>query len=461
MISINIIEASRLLSEVRELKSEGCRFVHMCETADENGAAQIVYFFDRGGQLETFRTDVPEIKKIESITPDYPAASIFEKEIAESAGVEFIHSAKGALAHAERDAKGRLPFGPQNPLIAEPVLFDLGVSEGKITDAVPVTGFMYKGAEKLAEAGGCGKAAVIMERICGSSSFGHSWGICAAIEAAKNIRLPERALYLRTILMEMSRIQSHINMLAETADAAGFESAAAHFWTVRERVLDLLEEMTGGRIIHSICRPGGLRRDIDNGLIEAAAEEIAEIKDEVSRLAEIFLEDASVLDRLAGTGYADREMLLSLSAAGPVIRGSGIVQDARTEDRLGVYGQLSFEPAVEEAGDCAARCRVRVKEILQSADMIAEAAGKLPSGAVCIDNHGSENGEAAVRLELADGEAVYYVKCSGFGGISKVSVRTATRMNLAAVTEILRGCEIEDAAPVIKSADLKISGMER
>ena len=226
-MNINIIETSRLLSEVRELKYEGCRFVYMCETADENGAAQILYFFDREEQLTTFKIDVPEVKKIESITSDYPAAAIFEKEISENTGIKFVHTAKCTAAQGVCDAKGRLPFGPQNPLLAEPVLFDLGIAEGKITEAVPVTGFMYKGAEKLAEAGGCGKAPVIMERICGSNSFGHSWGICAAIEAAKNIRLPERALYLRTILMEMSRIQSHINILAETADAVGFESIAA------------------------------------------------------------------------------------------------------------------------------------------------------------------------------------------------------------------------------------------
>src|SRR5512136_3105707 len=177
-----------------------------------------------------------------------------------------------------------IPFGPQHPVLPEPVHLDLVVEDEKVIEARPSIGFVHRGLEKLAETKDYIEFVYVAERICGICSFIHGQTYCQAIETIMNIPVPPRAVYLRTVWGELSRIHSHLLWLGLMADGMGFESLFMHSWRVRERVVNIIEATTGGRVIFGSCKIGGVRRDIENGELKAIA---AKLQDYTKEYREI------------------------------------------------------------------------------------------------------------------------------------------------------------------------------
>ena len=150
-----------------------------------------------------------------------------------------------------------IPFGPQHPVLPEPVHLDLVLEDEVVVEAIPSIGFVHRGLEKLVEKKDFKQYVYIAERICGICSCGHGMGYCEAVENVMGIEVPRRAAYLRTIWIEMSRLHSHLLWLGLLADAMGFESLFMESWRLREKILDMFDLTTGGRIIFSVMCVGG------------------------------------------------------------------------------------------------------------------------------------------------------------------------------------------------------------
>ena len=354
-----------------------------------------------------------------------------------------------------------IPFGPQHPVLPEPVHLDLVIEDETVIEAIPSIGFIHRGLEKLVETRDYNQMAYVIERICGICSFGHGWGYCAAVEGAMKVEVPERAEYLRTILEELSRLHSHLLWLGLLADGFGFESLFMHCWRIRETILDILEKTTGGRVIFSICKVGGMRKDIDNDTLNEIVDIINGLKGEIEEITRVFIEDTSVKNRMCGVGVLSKEDAEELCAVGPVARGSGIVQDMRMTEGHGVYDKLDFKPVIEEAGDCYARCRVRIGEIFQSIDLITKAVAMIPDGPVSVSVKGNVDGEFITRIEQPRGEAFYYAKGAGSKFLKRMRVRTPTNMNIPALVKTLQGCDLADVPILILTIDPCISCTER
>ena len=157
-----------------------------------------------------------------------------------------------------------IPFGPQHPVLPEPLHLDLVVEDEKVIEAIPQIGFVHRGLEKLVETRDYNQFIYVCERICGICATGHSVGYAETVERLMGIEIPKRAEYLRVIWHELSRVHSHLLWLGLAADAFGFESLFMHCWRLRERVLDIFEKTTGGRVILSVVKVGGVHRDIDD-----------------------------------------------------------------------------------------------------------------------------------------------------------------------------------------------------
>ncbi len=354
-----------------------------------------------------------------------------------------------------------IPFGPQHPVLPEPIHLDLVVEDETVVEAIPSIGFIHRGLEKLVEKKEYTEMVYVIERICGICSFGHGWGYCAAVEGAMGIEIPERAAYLRTIWHEMSRVHSHLLWLGLLADAFAFDSLFMHCWKLRESVLDLLEKTTGGRVIFSVCVPGGVKKDVDEATLKEIVDTLNGIKAEIKELTDVFMEDVSVKNRLCGVGVITREEAIELGAVGPVARGSGVVQDMRLAGE-GVYDKLGFEPVVEEGGDCYARCIVRIRELFQSIELIEKAAELIPEGELRVPVKGKNvDGEFVTRLEQPRGEAYYYAKGAGTKFLERMRVRTPTNMNIPALLKMLQGCDIADVPILVLTIDPCISCTER
>ena len=155
-----------------------------------------------------------------------------------------------------------IPFGPQHPVLPEPIHLDLVLEDEKVVEAIPKIGFVHRGFEKLVEKMDFNELVYVADRICGICAFIHSMAYCQGMEAVMAVEVPPRAVYLRTIWSELARLSSHLLWMGLMADAFGFESLFMQSFRIREKIVDMLEEMTGGRIILGVCRVGGVRRDV-------------------------------------------------------------------------------------------------------------------------------------------------------------------------------------------------------
>ncbi len=353
-----------------------------------------------------------------------------------------------------------VPFGPQHPVLPEPIHLDLVLEDEKVVEAVPSIGFIHRGLERLAETKDYTEMVYVAERICGICSFIHGQGYCQAIEVLMKIEVPRRAEYLRVIWGEMSRIHSHILWLGLFADAFGFESLFMHSWRVREKLLDIVEETAGGRVIFGSCKIGGVRRNIENDKIKSVVARLKEIERECQPFLDTYRSDSSVKYRTEGVGRLSADDALALGAVGPTLRGSGIASDTR---KLGyaIYNDLNWEPIVEQGGDCFSRGMVRCREVTQSFDLIYQAAAKIPDTAVEVPVKGNPTGEYFSRVEQPRGEVVYYVKGNGSKNLERFRVRTPTFANVPPLVHMLKGCELPDVPVIVLTIDPCISCTER
>lgn len=353
-----------------------------------------------------------------------------------------------------------IPFGPQHPVLAEPIHFDLVTEDETVVDAIPVIGYVHRGLEKLVEKKDFIEYTYVAERICGICGYMHGFGYCHTIEQVMGIEVPERAQYLRTIWAELSRINSHLLWLGVAADAMGFESLFMHSFRIRENILNMIEATAGGRMIFGCVKIGGVRRDVPSDELRNIVALLGELEPKIREITEVFLKDYSVENRLRGVGVISKEEAYQLGMVGPMLRASGVASDTR-KIGYGAYKDLTFEPVVETAGDCYARCSVRVREIFESIDLIRQLVQKTPEGPIEIKVKGTPNGEFFGRIEQPRGEVIYYVKGNGSKFLERFRVRVPTFANLPGMIKMLKGAQIADVPTLIVTVDPCISCTER
>ena len=356
-----------------------------------------------------------------------------------------------------------IPFGPQHPVLPEPIHLDLVVEDEVVLEAYPQIGFVHRGLERLVQTKDYNQFVYVAERICGICAFGHSMGYAETVERLMNLEIPERAKFLRSIWHELSRIHSHILWMGLAADAFGFESLFMHCWRLRERVLNVFEKTTGGRVIFSVVKVGGVQRDMTDDQLRDMVATLDGICDEYRQIMNAFLHDSSVANRTVGIGVITKDEAAALSMVGPFLRASGIGYDVRNL-KTGAYSALeNFEPIIDTAGDCYARMKVRALEVIQSIDIIKELIAKIPQGDIAITVKGApeDGAEACNLVEQPRGECYYYAKGNGTKYLERMRMRTPTSQNLAGMATALKGCDVADVNMIILTIDPCISCTER
>lgn len=353
-----------------------------------------------------------------------------------------------------------IPFGPQHPVLPEPIHLDLVLEDETVVEAIPSIGYVHRGLEKLVEKKDFLQFTYVAERICGICSFMHGMAYCMAVESIMDVKIPERAEFLRTIWAELSRLHSHTLWLGLLADAFGFESLFMHSWRLREQILDIFEQTTGGRVIFSVCDIGGVRKDIDSETLKKILVAMDKFEHDITEITDVFINDESVKHRTVGVGVLSKQAAIDIGAVGPMARASGVNMDMRTQG-YGAYGKIKFEPIVETAGDCYARTAVRIREVFQSIDLIRQCIALMPEGDIKVKIKGNPNGEHFTRVEQPRGEVLYYVKSNGTKNLDRFRVRTPTFANIPALLETLKGCQLADVPILVLTIDPCISCTER
>ncbi len=353
-----------------------------------------------------------------------------------------------------------LPLGPQHPVLVEPLQLKLTLRDEVVEEALPRLGYVHRGLEALVRKKDFHQMCRVAERVCGICSAIHGMTYCRALEALLGVTPPDRAEHLRVAWSELHRMHSHLLWLGLLAEAMGFESLFMQLWRVREEIMDLLELTAGNRVIISVNRIGGVRRDVTDRQAGEVHRVLERVERRVRDLRGALLEDRAVQERLLGKGTLSSGQALSLGLVGPTLRACGVAQDVRMTG-YSAYGRLGFEPVTETGGDCLARTRVRFREVLQSAGLVRDALEGLPEGEVSVRVRGKPDGEALVRAEQPRGEVVYYIRANGEKHLERMKIRTPTFANLAALPRLLPGLDLADVPLVLLSLDPCIACTER
>lgn len=353
-----------------------------------------------------------------------------------------------------------IPFGPQHPVLPEPLQLKLVMEDDKVKEALPSIGYVHRGLEKLAELKDFNQTVFIVERVCGICSFMHSMAYARGIEDIMGVQIPERAEFLRVIWAEIGRVQSHLLWLGLLADSFGFESLFMEVWKDREKVLDIMEMTTGNRVIISANKVGGVTKDLTDEHLKAILKVVDELEIELKEVEKVFINNYSVKHRTVGVGIFTTDDAIQCSAVGPVAKASGLKLDIR-QTGYSAYKYLDFETVVEKDGDCYARTVVRIRELYQSYDLIRQAIAKLPKGELSVLVKGNPNGETISRIEQPRGEAIYYIKANGTKNLERLKIRTPTFANIPSLMKMLPGSLLSDVPVLILTIDPCISCTER
>jgi ech hydrogenase subunit E len=349
-----------------------------------------------------------------------------------------------------------IPFGPQHPAFLEPLNLNLKLSEETVIGAEINYGYNHRGLEK-ALTSDFRRSIYMCERVCGICSFFHSTAYCQSLESLFQVQVPERARYIRVIMMESQRLTSHLLALGHTAEAIGFESLFMQLFRERESIMRMVNEISGNRVHYSMNTIGGVRRDIS---VEQQADVVSRmdgLEVHFEELAEIFEKDPSIRERTIGKGVLTEEIARSYGVVGPVARASGLAQDLRET----YYQGLDFRPVVREEGDAYARSMVRVGETFRSIGLIRQAVLELPGGPLQVQVKGNPTGEAFSRLEAPRGELLYYVKAKGTADLERIKIKTPAFVNVAALSAMVPGGEMADVPVITVSVDPCICCTER
>jgi Ni,Fe-hydrogenase III large subunit len=337
-----------------------------------------------------------------------------------------------------------IPIGPYHPALEEPYKIELTCDGETVRKARLQIGFNFRGIEWLAERRNYIQDIALLERVCGICSNVHTLAFCLAVERLAGIAAPERAQYIRVIVAELERLHSHILWAGIAAEMIGFQTLFMTCFALRERVMDVLEAISGNRVNYAMNCIGGVNRDITDPEPILAA--VREIEQEVSRtLIPLFTTNRTVRARCSGVGMLTCAQAIAWGAVGPTARASGVAQDLRRATPYAVYERLAFETPVESNGDVLARVVVRAQELVESCHIIEQALRQMPPGPL----HGASfietpPGEAVARIEAPRGELFYYVASDGSDTPLRVKVRTPSFVNMPLVQLIVSGASLAD-----------------
>ncbi|MCD6509567.1 MAG: nickel-dependent hydrogenase large subunit [Thermoprotei archaeon] len=355
-----------------------------------------------------------------------------------------------------------IPVGPQHPALKEPIRFIFQLDGEIVVGAEPRLGYAHRGIEKLAEHRTYVQALYLSERICGICSVAHTTCYVETAERVFNVEAPPRAKYIRVIVSELNRIHSHLLWLGILAHEVGFDTLFMYTWRDREMVLDLLEMITGNRVLYAINMIGGVRHDITPEMADKARKVMDYLEERTKYYKRVAEEDPVFNNRLAEVGILSPSDARRLCAVGPTIRGSGVKTDIRRDDPYSAYDEVPFNVITYDEGDALAKTLVRIDEILESINMIRYALDHMPGGEISVRvPMRPPPGEAVGRVEAPRGELFYYIKSDGTMRPYRFKVRTPTLANIPALCRMLEGIFVADIPVVVASIDPCIACMDR
>ena len=271
-------------------------------------------------------------------------------------------------------------IGPQHPATHGVLRFKVSLEGETIKKIDAHCGYIHRGIEKLCESSTYPQTLGFTDRLDYLGAMQNRHALCMCIEKALGIEVSERIQYIRTIMDELQRIDSHLLFISCLCQDMGALTVFFFGFRDREKVLDILEQTTGGRLIQTYNTIGGVQADIHPDFVRKVKDFIGYMRSKMNEYDEIFTGNVIARQRLIGTGVLSREDAISFGTTGGTGRASGWACDVRKRHPYAMYGKVDFKEITFEEGDCFARYMVRVKEIEQSLNIIEQLIDNIPEG---------------------------------------------------------------------------------
>jgi len=382
-----------------------------------------------------------------------------------------------------------LNMGPQHPSTHGVLRLLLELDGETVINCIPDIGFLHTGIEKNMEAKTYQKAEVMSDRLDYMNTVGNNLAYSMAVEKLVDLDVPARAQALRVILVELTRIQSHLVWLGTAGLDLAAMSMFLYCFREREYILDIMELCSGQRMMTTYIRPGGLWRDVPVEFEAAVRDILKTFPKRIDQYEALLTRNPLMLDRTLGIGKLTGEECLNFGVTGPMLRASGVKWDLRKTQPYSGYEQYDFEVPTRTEGDVYARFLVRLEEMRQSLKIIGQALDKLPLGAVRSTNYKfvppprSEIGvsmEALIHhfklwtdgftapigsvysaVESPRGELGVFLESDGGPKPYRIHWRTPSFDNLQSIPLMAKGVLVADLVAIIGSIDIVLGDVDR
>ncbi len=380
-------------------------------------------------------------------------------------------------------------MGPQHPSTHGVLRMMMELDGETVVRAKPVIGYLHTGMEKTGEELTYVQGATNVTRMDYVSPLSNELVFATAVEQLLDVEVPERAIWMRMMLVELNRISSHLLFQATNGMDMGAVNMMLYGWREREEVLRVLEIITGLRMNHNFIRPGGLAADLPDGWQEAVLGVCKQVEAGIADYDKLLTENPIWQSRTVGVGVITTEQCMALSITGPVLRSTGFPWDLRKTQPYLAYDQVDFDVIYTDNGDCYDRYRIRLFEVLESVKIVRQCVAKMPGGDYRVqdkkitpppraridesmealihhfklftEGFRVPPGETYARIESPRGEIGCYLVSDGTGKPVRMHVRGPSFYNLQAISPMMEGRMVADAVAIISTCDPIMGEVDR
>lgn len=382
-----------------------------------------------------------------------------------------------------------LSMGPQHPSTHGVLRLDLKLDGELVVNVVPDIGYLHTGMEKLFEYKKYQQGIVITDRMDYLNPLGNNLAYVMAAEKLLDLEIPERAQVVRVLMCELQRIASHMVWLGTSALDLGAMSVFFFCFRQREKILNIIESASGGRMTPSYFRIGGLMMDLPAGFANRVKQFIDDFPEAMNTFETLVTGNTIWMSRTKGIGVIDRDEAINWGLTGPSLRGSGVGLDLRKANPYTGYETYDFDVPTEPDGDVWSRFRVRMRELYESHKIVRQALERLKPGPVKADSpkivlpdrddmrkhmdslihhflivaegFNVPPGEVYHAIEASKGELGVYMKSNGGPKPERVHFRGPSFVNLAALPVMSEGEMVADVVAIIGSLDIVLGEIDR
>ncbi len=360
-----------------------------------------------------------------------------------------------------------LNLGPQHPSTHGVFRMAVALDGETIVGLRPVFGYLHRCHEKIGERNTFLQNMPFTDRLDYIASLSNNLGYALAVEKLMHVKPPERAEYLRVLMVELTRIVSHLVAIGFLLnDLGAYFTPVLYALNERERILDFFEMVTGSRMMCNYMRFGGVARDATpEALALARALVFDRLPRRIDELDAYLTGNEIIQMRSIGVGVISGADAVAYSLTGPVVRASGVPYDLRRADPYSIYDRLDFQVAVRPHGDVYDRYLVRLDEMRESLKILRQVLDQLPAGEILTGKPQYQArvpaGEAFGRVEGPKGDLGFYVISDGKPNPYRYHVRAPTLINLTALSRMCLGHKIADVVVILGSIDIVLGEVDR